>query len=191
LAEAVLRGGARFLQIRAKQSSSAWLLEASLAIVACARAVGAVLVVNDRADIARLSGAGGVHLGQDDLGVAAARALVGDAALVGLSTHTPAQVDAALGQPVSYLAIGPVYRTTTKETGHAPVGLDGVRRAAERALAAGLPLVAIGGITLETAPAVLGAGASSVAVIRDLLAGGDPETRVRAYLERLAEAADV
>jgi thiamine-phosphate pyrophosphorylase len=191
LARAFLNGGARFLQVRAKRVSSGWLLDTSSAVVALGQTMGAVVVVNDRADIARLSHAAGVHLGQEDLAPAAARALVGSDAIVGLSTHTLAQVDAAVRQPVSYLAIGPVFGTATKATGHAAIGLDLVGRAAAHARARGLPLVAIGGITLETAADVIRAGASSVAVISDLVVTRDPEARVRAYLDRLSQVSDV
>jgi thiamine-phosphate pyrophosphorylase len=113
------------------------------------------------------------------------RTVVGPEAIVGLSTHTPAQLDAAIHQPISYAAIGPVFGTMTKATGYLALGLDAVGRAAERTRPLGLPLVAIGGITLETAPDVLRAGASAVAVIGDLLRTGDPESRVRAYLKHL------
>ena len=186
LALACLAGGATLLQVRAKDASSGWLLDTAALIVERAHAAGARVVVNDRADIARLAGADGVHLGQDDLRPAAVRPIVGDAAIVGLSTHTLDQIDAALAQPVSYLAIGPVFTTATKATGYQAVGLDRVREAAARARTRQLPVVAIGGITLESAPGVIQAGAASVAVIGDLLSGGDPERRVRSYLERLS-----
>jgi len=191
LAGAFLAGGARFLQIRGKQASSAWLLETSSAVIALAQSAGALVVVNDRADIARLSGAGGVHLGQEDLDPVSARIVVGRDAVVGLSTHTLEQVDAALGLPVSYLAIGPAFGTATKTTGYSAIGLELVRRAATRARHAGLPLVAIGGITLETAADVIRAGASSVAVISDLVSTRDPAARVRAYLDRLSQVSGV
>jgi thiamine-phosphate pyrophosphorylase len=181
LARAFLDGGARFLQLRAKSMPGAELLETATAIVQLAHARGALVIVNDRADIARLSGADGVHVGQDDLGPAAVRAIVGPDAVVGLSTHTVEQLEQAVVEPVSYVAIGPVFGTTTKATGYAQVGLDMVRAAARRTGAKGLPLVAIGGITIENAPSVLAAGASSVAVIGGLLATGDP-SRVRLFL---------
>jgi thiamine-phosphate pyrophosphorylase len=129
-----------------------------------------------------LSGADGVHLGQDDLAPSAARPIVGDAAIIGRSTHTETELDAAAKEPVDYVAIGPVFGTATKATGHDAVGLEMVRRATRT----GRPVVAIGGITLDTAASVIAAGAASVAVISDLLATGDPESRVRAYVERLA-----
>jgi thiamine-phosphate pyrophosphorylase len=185
LARAFLDGGARFLQLRAKSMPGAELLETATAIVQLAHARGALVIVNDRADIARLSGADGVHVGQDDLAPAAVRAVVGPDAIVGLSTHTVEQLEQAVVAPVSYVAIGPVFGTTTKATGYAQVGLDMVRAAARRAGARGLPLVAIGGITIENAPSVLAAGASSVAVIGGLLATGDPTTRTEEFLGRL------
>jgi len=185
LARAFLAGGATFLQLRAKALSSARLLEEASAIAALAREAAATFIVNDRADIARLAGADGIHLGQDDLAPAAVRRIVGDRAIVGLSTHTLEQLDLALREPIDYVAAGPVFGTSTKDTGYAAIGVSRVRDAAARAKAAGLPLVAIGGITLDTAPAVIEAGAASVAVIGDLLAAGDPEARTRAYLERL------
>jgi thiamine-phosphate pyrophosphorylase len=159
-------------------------------VVEIGHTAGAVVLINDRADIARLAGADGVHVGQDDLSPLDARAIVGETAIIGLSTHTVEQrnsaLHAAVADAVSYLAIGPVFATTTKETGYGAVGLEGVADAAARAAVRGLPVVAIGGITLDRAAAVIGAGAASVAVIGDLLAGGDPEARVRAYVERLS-----
>jgi thiamine-phosphate pyrophosphorylase len=162
------------------------MLDTAAAIVDAARSCGATVIVNDRADVAALAGADGVHVGQDDLAPAAVRAIVGAAAVVGLSTHTVEQLDRAVVAPVSYVAIGPVFATATKATGYDRVGLEMVRAAAARAAAHGLPLVAIGGITLETAASVLQAGAASVAVIGDLLVTGDPEARVRAYVTGLA-----
>jgi thiamine-phosphate pyrophosphorylase len=192
LAEACLAGGARWLQLRAKALAGGAFLEEATRLQALAGANGARLIVNDRADVARLSGAAGVHVGQDDLAPAAARTVVGPHAVVGFSTHTETQIDAAVVQPVDYIAIGPVFGTSTKETGYTAVGLERVRYAAAavaRASSSGLDrtrgVVAIGGITLDTAAAVLDAGATAVAVITDLLATGAPEARVRAYIERL------
>lgn len=185
LTAACLSGGARFLQLRAKTASSGAFLDLAHEFVARCREAGAVSIVNDRADIARLAGASGVHLGQEDLAPADARAVLGAGAIVGLSTHSAMQIDRSLTQPVNYIAIGPVFGTTTKSTGYESVGLEMVRHAADRAMSARLPLVAIGGITLDTAVAVIAAGAAAVAVIRDVFATGDPESRVRAYVERL------
>lgn len=185
LAAAFLDGGARLLQLRAPGVGSGVLEAWCDSVVARASGYGAAIVVNDRADVARLCGAAGVHLGQADLPVEDARLVVGESAIVGLSTHADDQLRDGLTRPVTYLAVGPVYDTGTKDTGYRPVGLSQVRRAA--ALAATVPVVAIGGITLERAPAVLRAGAASVAVIGDLLAGGTPAARVRAYVDRLAK----
>jgi thiamine-phosphate pyrophosphorylase len=183
LARAYIDGGARVLQVRAKHLPSAAFLDLCDTIVAIARAAGTHVIVNDRADIARVSRAAGVHVGQEDVQAQAARAQVGPDAIVGLSTHTIAQVEAAVREPVSYIAVGPVFGTSTKATGYEPVGLELVRAAAERS--GGLPIVAIGGITIERAPGVLAAGASAVAVIGDLLAGDDPAARVAAYARAL------
>jgi thiamine-phosphate pyrophosphorylase len=185
LASAFVAGGATLLQLRAKDAPGGWFLETAAAMVAMAHRQGARVMVNDRADIALLSGADGVHVGQEDLDAHRIRELVGPEAIVGLSTHTPAQLDAALECPVDYVAIGPVFGTTTKATGYEGLGLELVSRAAATASRRGRPLVAIGGITLATAPSVLRAGASAVAVITDLVAGGEPAARIRAYLAHL------
>jgi thiamine-phosphate pyrophosphorylase len=188
LAAAYLRGGARLLQLRAKSLSGDAFLATASAVVQLARRHQARVIVNDRADIARLADADGVHVGQDDLQPAQVRALIGGDAIVGLSTHTIAQLKRAILEPVSYVAIGPVYPTSTKVTGYDAIGLATVLDAARRARAAGVPLVAIGGITLDNAAPVLASGAASVAVIGDLLSTGDPEARVRAFVERLSRS---
>jgi thiamine-phosphate pyrophosphorylase len=160
-------------------------LEATQAAVDIARRHGASIVVNDRADIARAAGADGVHVGQEDLPATAVRQVVGAASIVGLSTHSPEQLHQALAQPIDYAAIGPVFATATKATGFDARGLDAVRAAAAATAAHRMPLVGIGGITLERAASVIAAGAQSVAVISDLLEGGRPDLRVRAFLEAL------
>jgi len=181
-AAACLAGGAQLLQIRAKHLPGRDFLGAADAIVARAASSGATVIVNDRADIARLCGAAGVHVGQEDLAPAQVRAVLGPDAIVGLSTHTAEQLERALREPIDYVAVGPVYGTDTKATGYQPIGLESVRAAAARTAPRGLPVVAIGGINRDTAPQVLAAGARSVAVISDLLAGGDPAARVRGFL---------
>ena len=185
LARAYLDGGARLLQLRAPGIDAASQLDWCQAIVALATPCGAHLIVNDRCDLALMGGAAGVHLGQDDLPVPAARRLLGPTAVIGLSTHDAEQVATAVRLPVSYLAVGPVYDTRTKDTGYGAVGLDAVRRTTSAA--GDRPVVAIGGITLDTAPDVIAAGARCVAVISDLLVGGDPGRRVREYLDVLGE----
>ena len=156
-------------------------------VVSRARAAGAIVVVNDRADLARLSMADGVHLGQDDLDPAAARKILGAHAVVGLSTHSVAQVRETVRLPVDYIAVGPIFSTSTKDTGYRESGVRLVSDTASvlRDSPDPRPLVAIGGITLERAGAVIEAGAQSVAVISDLLSTGDPEARVRTYLRAL------
>lgn len=182
LARAYLEGGIRFLQVRGKALSAAALVDLSTAIVALARPFDALVIVNDRADVAAVAAAAGVHVGQDDLAPADARAVVGSGRLVGVSTHTEAQIARAAASPADYIAVGPVFGTRTKDTGYAPVGLDLVRRAA----ASGKPVVAIGGITLARAPEVIAAGAASLAVISDLLAHGDPRQGAAAFVARLS-----
>ena len=184
-AAACLDGGAMLLQLRAKHASSREFLADADAVVSRAQASGALVIINDRVDVAVLSGASGVHVGQDDLPPVDARRLAGPHAMIGLSTHTPSQVAQAAREPVGYIAVGPVFGTRTKDTGYEAVGLDLVRLAAEAAAPLGLPVVAIGGITLDTAPDVIAAGAASVAVITDLLTGGDPVRRTRAFVDRL------
>lgn len=175
LSRACFRGGARLLQLRVKGGSSAAFLALAEAVVADAQPFGAAVIVNDRADIARLSGAAGVHVGQDDLPPHAVRRLLGPG-VIGLSTHDERQVDEALAS-ADYVAVGPIYDTGTKDTGYGARGLSLVRYAAGR----GKPVVAIGGIDLERARAVIDAGAAAVAVISDLLAG-EPEERARQYV---------
>jgi thiamine-phosphate pyrophosphorylase len=188
LASAYMRGGARMLQLRAKSMPGDRFLATAAALVQLAHTYQATIIINDRADIARLSAADGVHVGQEDLSPSAVRSLIGDAAVLGLSTHTAEQVARAVLEPVSYVAVGPVFGTATKATGFSPIGLEMVQESARCAKSRGLPIVAIGGVTLENAQSVLDAGAASVAVISDLVAAGDPEARVRAYLERLSRS---
>jgi thiamine-phosphate pyrophosphorylase len=183
LALALLEGGARFIQLRGKDLPSDRFLALCDYVVGAAASRGALVIVNDRVDLALVSGASGVHVGQEDLTPADARRLLGSQAIIGLSTHTVSQIDMALGEPIDYIAVGPVFGTRTKDTGYLAVGLDLVSAAARRA--GGLPVVAIGGITLENAQSVIDAGAASVAVISDLLVTGDAAGRTRAYLQSL------
>lgn len=175
-----LAGGARLIQLRDKTSASAARLDLARTGAVAAAASQARLIVNDRADVARLAGASGVHVGQEDLSVEEVRAIVGPEAIVGISTHDAPQLAAAARTSATYVAVGPIYDTSSKETGYSARGLDLIRRAA----ALGRPVVAIGGITLARAPDVLAAGASSVAVISDLLVG-DPSERVATFLRVL------
>ena len=187
LADAYLQAGVRFLQVRAKDAAARDVLAWTEAIAR--RAGEAWVIVNDRVDIAIVAGTRHVHLGQDDLPVVEARALAGPDAVIGLSTHTPDQIDEACRLPLDYVAVGPVFGTNTKVTGYAPVGPSLVTEARRRTDAhGGRQLVAIGGITLDRAAEVIAAGADAIVVISDLLAGGPPGARARAFLQELGEA---
>lgn len=177
--ETWLGAGVRLIQLRAKSLPGGPMLSLAETLAGACHQAGALFIINDRADIARLCGADGVHVGQRDLGPSAARALCPPPAVVGLSTHDDETVRLGLETPADYLAIGPVFPTITKADADPAVGLDGVARAA--ALAGSRPMVAIGGITLGNAPAVLGAGAASVAVVSDLLVG-DLGARARDFV---------
>lgn len=181
VAAACLAAGVRLVQVRQKTAGTGAFLALVRGVVSDAASREAAVIVNDRPDIALMSGAGGVHVGQSDLPAAAVKEITGAEAVVGVSTHTVSQVDEAIAGPADYVAVGPVFRTATKDTGYEPRGLDLVRYAAGR----GKPVVAIGGISLENATEVLDAGASAVAVISELLSGDDPEARIRAFLARL------
>ncbi len=186
LSLACLDGGARLIQVRAKSWASGPALALCDAVRARATAYpGARIIVNDRVDLARMCGAAGVHVGQDDLHPSDARRLLGDDAIVGFSTHSTKQIADALALPVTYVAVGPVFGTTTKDTGYDAVGLSLVAAAVDACGAR--PVVAIGGITLDRAESLWRAGAASVAVIGDLLVGGDPAARVASY-NRVASA---
>ena len=171
--------GVRIIQVRDKLASSRALYETVVAALEITRPRGVRLIVNDRVDIALAAGADGVHVGQDDLPAEAAREILGPLAIIGISSHSLAQARLAAEQPVDYVAFGPIFATTTKANPDPVVGLEGL--AAVRAVIE-LPLIAIGGITLEKAPAVFAAGADSVAVVSDLRAGASVGERVRAYL---------
>lgn len=189
--DAWLECGVRLIQLRAKSMTMGPLLGVAESARRRAVGAGATLFVNDRADVARLAGASGVHLGQADLTPSEARRILRPGQLIGLSTHNLAQARAALeeeagetGTAADYVAIGPVFATSTKAQPDPVVGLEGVRDASTQTKGAGVPLVAIGGITLESAPDVIAAGADSVAVISDLLTG-DWRTRAALYLRAL------
>jgi thiamine-phosphate pyrophosphorylase len=165
---AAVRGGVDIVQLRERTLDDGALLEAARRMRAAAHDAGALVLVNDRPDVALLAGADGVHVGQDDLPPAAVRELVGTDRLVGLSTHAPAEIDAAAD--VDYIGVGPVQATPTKP-GRPAVGLDLVRYAAANAR---VPWFAIGGVDSGTAPAVVGAGATRLAVVRAICGAADP-----------------
>ncbi|HEY7785208.1 MAG TPA: thiamine phosphate synthase [Pyrinomonadaceae bacterium] len=164
---AFCEGGATLIQLREKcLLPDDFYREAKVALDV-ARDYDVTVLINDRVDLALAVGADGVHLGQDDLSPNEARSLLGPEAIIGLSTHNADQARASIALPIDYLAIGPIFSTTSKEKPDPVVGLTGIREV--RKITAGRPLVAIGGITLETAVDVLAAGADSVALIGWLL----------------------
>lgn len=177
-------GGASVVQLREKHLSPREFYQEAEEALRVARACGVKLIINDRADIALALGADGVHLGQEDIPPEAARALLGESAVVGFSTHGVEQAIAAARLPVDYIAVGPIFATASKENPDPVVGLEGLRRVRE---AVGrFQLVAIGGITRENAPSVLAAGADSVAVISALLSPEDSSEITRLTRDFLA-----
>ncbi len=184
-AQKLADAGVRLLQYRNKSASSRELFEASSRLASLLTPRGVSFLVNDRADVAFLAGATGVHVGQEDLGVAEARSVIGAGKLVGVSTHNLEQFQRAAQTTADYLAVGPVFSTSTKANPDPVVGIDFIRRV--RALTS-KPIVAIGGITLEHAAEVVEAGADSVAVIGDILLAPDPGKRARQFLELLEAA---
>jgi thiamine-phosphate pyrophosphorylase len=181
LAEALFEGGARLVQVRNKNASARDALEQVERILALAPP-DALVLVNDRVDIALISGAAGVHLGQTDVPPKAAREILGPNRIIGISTHNLQQAMDADGQPVDYVALGPIFATTTKSNPDPVVGVE-LLRAASQILHR--PLVAIGGITMRNIGDVLDAGAVSLAVIRDLLDTTNVAARTRQWLEIL------
>ncbi len=178
LARVLLSAGARVLQLRLKAIPAREFLSAASAVAQLCRAHQALFIVNDRADIAMLAGADGVHLGQEDLPLAAARALVGPGMMIGISTHSIAQALAAERGGADYVGFGPMFAGGTKHSS-AGQGLDNLR--AVRVVAK-LPIVAIGGITQDNAAEVLGAGADAVAIISDVVGANDIAAKVRALV---------
>jgi thiamine-phosphate pyrophosphorylase len=178
LAAALFNGGARLLQVRNKQAAAREFLDQVERILSFAPPE-AMVIVNDRVDVARIAGAAGVHLGQTDLGAVEARRILGAGRIVGLSTHSEEQALAAGKLPVDYVAVGPIFPTSTKENPDPVVGigrLAGICKSIEK------PVVAIGGIRLENAHEVFEAGASSVAVISAILSAPDIAASVRRWI---------
>jgi thiamine-phosphate pyrophosphorylase len=178
--ERLAAAGATLIQLREKAASPREFYTDALSAVRAARRLGVRVIINDRVDIALAVNADGVHLGQDDLPVSKARLLLGGGAIIGYSTHSLKQAVEASSEPVDYIAIGPVFQTVTKENPDPVIGLEGVAEVRPRI---NKPLVAIGGITLDRARSVIGAGTDSLAVISDLYRAGDIEGRVKAYLK--------
>jgi thiamine-phosphate pyrophosphorylase len=180
----LIRGGARIVQLRDKSTPISELLEDLKRCVEFAADRGVTLVVNDRCDLVLASDARGVHLGQDDLPPEAARAILGHEKIIGLSTHSIAQVKRSAHLPIQYIGFGPVYATSTKENPGRAVGLQGLVRACR---ASSVPVVAIGGIGLDQIGEVLQAGAASVAVISALMSAKNLARRMEVLLEKARE----
>jgi len=179
---AALAGGVDVVQLRDKTLDDDELLAHAAVFRACCDEAGALFLVNDRPDLAVAAGADGVHVGQDDLAPAAAREIVGDDRLVGRSTHSPAQVDAAAG--VDYIAVGPIHATPTKP-GRPAVGLEPVRHAAAHAR---VPWFAIGGLDAANVGEAIRAGARRIVVVRAIAEAEAPETVARTLRGALAAA---
>jgi thiamine-phosphate pyrophosphorylase len=177
--------GVRFLQYRNKSATARQYLDSSRARAELLCPKGVSFFVNDRPDVAFLAGASGVHVGQDDLEVEQARRVVGSEKLVGVSTHNLEQFQRAAAGSADYIAVGPVFSTSSKANPDPVIGVDFIRKV--RSLT-DKPIVAIGGITLERAAAVIEAGADSVAVISGILSAPNPAQLARQYLETLEAA---
>ena len=157
--------GARIIQLREKELEGREFYGEAAAAIRIAREKGVRIIINDRVDIALAVKAEGVHLGQDDLPPAAARQILGKEAIIGVSTHNLEQLKIAAKMPVDYVALGPIYRTTTKQSSNTPLGRDAVRRARE--LLGDIPLVVIGGVTKANGRQLVDAGSTALAMITD------------------------
>jgi len=184
-AQKLADAGVRLLQCRNKAASSRELFESSRRLSSLLVRQGVSFLVNDRADVASVVEATGVHVGQEDLSAAAARQVMGTGKWVGVSTHNLEQFERAAATSADYIAVGPVFCTSTKTSPDPVVGIDFIRRV--RTLT-NKPVVAIGGITVDRAAEVIRAGADSVAVASDILRAPDPGRRARQYIELLEAA---
>jgi thiamine-phosphate pyrophosphorylase len=183
----VLGAGVDILQLRMKDAADGAIVAAGRRFARATERFGALFILNDRPDLVAAAGAGGVHIGQDDIAVAQARAIVGPDRLIGLSTHSPEQVDAAAGLDVDYIGVGPVHATPTKP-GRPAVGLELVDYAAGHA---SVPFFAIGGISAENVDAVRSAGGERIAVVRALTEASDPARAARRLRDGISTAGEV
>lgn len=183
VAAAAIRGGADVIQLRDKGASARTLIEEGRSLKRLTQAAGIALIVNDRADVAQATGADGVHLGQDDLPINEARAIMGQGRLIGASTHSLEQARAAVREGADYIGCGPIFPTPTKPNyGSVGVGLIQQVRAAVQ-----VPVVCIGGIDQTTLEEVLRAGAECVAVVRAVCSAPNPESATRALKQRIVQ----
>jgi|SRR5277367_2625032 len=184
-AKSLAEAGVRLLQYRNKSAPARQYLASSRKLAALLGPRGVSFFVNDRPDVAFLAGATGVHVGQDDLEVEQARRVLGPDKFVGVSTHNLEQFEKAAASSADYIAVGPIFSTSSKANPDPVVGLDLLRRV--RVLTA-KAIVAIGGITLDRAASAIEAGADSVAVISGILNAADPAQRAREYISTLDAA---
>ena len=184
--EEVLAAGAPLVQLRTKVGTDRARWRLAAAVVGRCHATGARCLVNDRADIAAAVGADGVHLGEEDLPVAAVRAVLGPDAVLGATCRDPESARRAEAEGATYLGVGPAYATTTKAGLPAPLGPVGVSRVAS---AVDIPVIAVGGVTPERVAGLLDAGAHGVAVAAAVFASADPAAATRALLAALPGAA--
>jgi thiamine-phosphate pyrophosphorylase len=185
IARAALRGGADMIQLRDKTGNLRELLPQAREIQALCRSHGAVFIINDRVDLALAADADGAHVGQEDLPAADARRLLGPGRILGVSTHTLEQAQAAREADADYIGFGPMFPTGSKDTGYTPRGPGGLR---EICRAVSLPILAIGGITLENVVTVIQAGAAAPAVISSVVAAPDIAAAAAAFREQVAAA---
>jgi thiamine-phosphate pyrophosphorylase len=185
IAEAALAGGADMIQLRDKTGNLRDLLPQARAIRARCRAHGAVFIVNDRVDLALAADADGAHVGQEDLPADSARRLLGTGRILGVSTHNLQQAEEARTHGADYIGFGPMFATGTKDTGYTPRGLDAIRGIRK---VVALPILAIGGITLENVAEVIAAGATAPAVISAVVRAADITAAAAAFRQRVMAA---
>jgi thiamine-phosphate pyrophosphorylase len=184
--EACIEGGVDIVQLRDKELDARPLLQRARLVLRVCRGLGVPFILNDRADLALEVGADGVHVGQDDAPPALCRQLLGPNAIIGYSTHAPAELDAALGEPIDYISTGPVVATPTKP-GRPGTGLDLLRHAAATAT---LPWFVTGGAAPDTVDAMVAAGARRFVVVRWLTESSDPLRAARALRDAIDRAED-
>ena len=184
-AQAAVRGGVKIVQLRDKTASDAALISQGRALKQALAGSGALVIVNDRVEVARAIGADGVHVGQSDAAAADARKALGPDAIIGLSIQTTEQAAALDPAMVDYIGVGPVFATATKPDHAPPLGFDGLERVCT---ASALPAVVIGGLSAAHARAVFAAGARGLAVVSGICAAEQPEAAARAFAEAAREA---
>lgn len=187
-ARAVIEGGARILQLRTKDIQSGRMLKAAKLLRAITLERGVTFIVNDRVDVAMMSKAYGVHLGQADIPLADARALLGDGAIIGISTHNPGEAFEAAKNGADYISFGPIFATRTKKDAGSPKGLSRLREMSETTA---LPIVAIGGITAENVVDIFSHGAAGAAIISEILTAADVKKKTAEIAALIARCAKI